>query len=556
MPTIHIDAGVVGFSADERTVTGLLLPYGEQCSSSVGKFAFSPGVCELPEDPTVTGLNVQHQREHPVGRATTITETPRGVVASFKIADGKDGDQALADIASGKRKHLSAEVRELVVDGARAVKAQLFGAALVEKPAFPGAVLFAYDESGEPEIEPDEADKAETTEKHVDEWQDEDGRTWKRTTSTTTVVDGTTTTTTTKVVLEEPEPAGDTTNEPEEGNTMATATAQGFAAASHTPGKTEPRKTDKAAFFSAVADAVRTGDERHLANILRTERLGMFALADVKYDAAATDGGKLYEPAYLGDVWEGNPFERELIPLLSHGDLTELNFKQRRITQRPLVDKWTGNKTEIPSQAPKFTTETKQAQRFAGGLDIAREYLDFGHTADIEYVVGLMVESYKINSDAYVRDEIVAASTELELTAADKPADISEALWKLVKGALAVRRQGKAKATFAVVDENLFEELLFTKKDNSLEYLATSVGLDAGTLDGFSFVPTEHFTDGEVLVGARQAATVLELPGSPIRVNALDIARGGIDEALFGYVGVRVERAEALQLVTTAAAAE
>jgi hypothetical protein len=40
---------------------------------------------------------------------------------------------------------------------------------------------------------------------------------------------------------------------------------------------------------------------------------------------------------------------------------------------------------------------------------------------------------------------------------------------------------------------------------------------------------------GKVVAGMRNAGTFYELPGSPIRVEALDIAKGGIDEALFGY---------------------
>ena len=38
-----------------------------------------------------------------------------------------------------------------------------------------------------------------------------------------------------------------------------------------------------------------------------------------------------------------------------------------------------------------------------------------------------------------------------------------------------------------------------------------------------------------MVAGTKAAGTFYELQGAPIRVEAIDIARGGIDEALFGY---------------------
>jgi len=53
-----------------------------------------------------------------------------------------------------------------------------------------------------------------------------------------------------------------------------------------------------------------------------------------------------------------------------------------------------------------------------------------------------------------------------------------------------------------------------------------------------------------VLVGDKAAATSYELPGSPIRVEAENIANGGIDEGFFGYHGVVINEPQALALVS------
>ncbi|MBO1770460.1 hypothetical protein [Agrococcus sp. TF02-05] len=532
---VIIDAGVVGFNRDERTAVGLVLPFGEECRSSVGRFTFDAGTVTVPQDvPGIVGFNLEHQRDQPIGRAVAIAETPQGLVGTFRIADGPEGDAALADIEAGTRKHLSAEVTGLRIKGGKALSAKLFGAALVAQPAFPSAALFAAADTDD--SAPDTVESDEPAEEQPDEPEQ-----------------AVTETTPDAPAPEDTEPAAPA--DPEEDD-VATATAEGFAAAQPATTVQEPA-VGLFALANAIVQARRTGNDRPLQQVVeQAERIGLFALADQTYDNAGDIASATNRvPQYLTDIWEGDLASGlTYSQYFDSGALTELTFKQRTVTQRPLVDKWSGNKTEIPSRKAAITTTEKSAQRFAGGLDIAREHYDFNKVEDVAFILQLMGESYRENSERYVGDELLAMATPLALPAADRPADIGEAHWKLVRGALAVIRQGKTLPTVAFVADDLYDEMLFAGKDSGLEYLQTSLGLTGGTLDNFAIVPDETLAAGSVLVGARRAAQVLTLPGSPIRVNALDIARGGVDEALFGYVGVRARRPEALQLVTTAAA--
>jgi len=66
--------------------------------------------------------------------------------------------------------------------------------------------------------------------------------------------------------------------------------------------------------------------------------------------------------------------------------------------------------------------------------------------------------------------------------------------------------------------------------NNEAPAYAANLGFDWNKLQPSNQVPA-----GAVVAGVRQAGTFYELPGVPIRVEAIDIARGGIDEALFGY---------------------
>jgi hypothetical protein len=89
-----------------------------------------------------------------------------------------------------------------------------------------------------------------------------------------------------------------------------------------------------------------------------------------------------------------------------------------------------------------------------------------------------------------------------------------------------------------------------------LAYLNASLGLETGTVAGFNIVPSGDLATGDVIVGASQAATSFELPGSPLRVEAENIAKGGIDVGLFGYHAVAFNNLNALaRVVTTAPAA-
>lgn len=551
---------VVGDVAD-REVEGLLVPYGELSRTSmdgVPPIRFAPGTVAMPADPSVVTGYVDHDRHQPVARALELREQlPEGIVGRFAIARTPEGDAYLADPT---RRRLSPELAGIVRRGADGIRARLTGAGFVTEGAFASAGLFALgdvvDETGADDLDPADPDDGEVLSEssNVAAWTDEDGKTWTRTEHTLTVKRGNETTTTTTYTLAEPDEGDDETN-PEGEAALMSAPATGFAAAT-------PTTTPDVGLFAlarAIVEARRNGNARPLDAITaQAETMGLFALADQTYDKAAGDvaHGVNSVPQYLTDIWEGDLVEG--LAYSEHfdsGELTDLTFKQRAITQRPLVTKWTGNKSEIPSQAAKFTTTPKSAQRFAGGLDIAREHYDFGKVEDVALILQLMGESYRLNSERYIGDELRAAATTLEVDAATRPAGVSAAHHKLVRGALAVLRKGRALPTVAFVADDLFDELLLTPKDSGLEYLTTSLNLAGGDFEQFRIVPDDSLAAGEVLVGARKAVQVLTLPGSPIRVNALDIARGGVDEALFGYVGVRTRRAEALQLVTDAPAA-
>lgn len=92
----------VAFRADEeaRTIAGLAVPYGPVARSGWAKWKFKRGVLKWSDTGRVKLLR-DHDSSQAIGRAVKLEETDEGLVATFKVARGSRGDEALALAADG-----------------------------------------------------------------------------------------------------------------------------------------------------------------------------------------------------------------------------------------------------------------------------------------------------------------------------------------------------------------------------------------------------------------------------------------------------------------------
>lgn len=98
-------------SPSAREITGLCVPYGPAGNSSVGQITFASGSIALPETIGRVKLLLQHDPERVLGYATSLTDTPEGLLGTFAVAEGPAGDLALQEVADGRRDGLSVGVR-------------------------------------------------------------------------------------------------------------------------------------------------------------------------------------------------------------------------------------------------------------------------------------------------------------------------------------------------------------------------------------------------------------------------------------------------------------
>lgn len=526
-----LEVGLFAVDAETRTVRGVLVPWGETSRTSISKtkpVRFDrPEDLRIPRDVSVVGLNRMHDRFDWVGRAVELDPSPKvGLVASFRIAETDEGDAWLAD--HGNLVRLSAEVKRMRRRADGSATAELCGAALVDEGAFAGAALFAIDKPADDDDE-DEPEPAPEPAPETPEPAPADTDT-------------------------EPDTAPDN-NKEEEDVDDNTDVPDTFAGGKSGKGATGKRHLTAGEMF-AIMHARRAGTATPEMRRRFAEERGdvdesaLFALSDIDYDGASGVGAAMTAPAWIGEVIDGT----EYIPRFSNlfgpsKPLTALAFGGWKWGTKPAGGTWSGNKSDIPSNTPTVTPVNETAERWAGGHDHAREHRDFNTPGYFESYYAAMVESYfRWLDEDIVLTEMLAGATEIE---ADNPAGlaIGSAMSALIDGAAAVIDAGLV-PTFAVLPTASWKQILKTPKSDALAYLEAALNLDSGSLSSAGFVIRGSSEVANPVVGSRSAADVYELPGSPIRVEALDIARGGIDTGLFGYGGLHVKNALGIVEVT------
>lgn len=546
--TIQIEAGDLLASREDRIITGLLVPYGETGRTNLGRVRVRPGALAIPADPDVVHLNTDHDRHAVVGRAVDLHATDAGVLARFRVARTPEGDELLAEVATegdpAARKRLSVEATSIVIRNGEIVSGRIYGAAAVPAGAFPSASLLAADAGEDPDHPRTAADLASpaTTEVRVgcscascNAARDELARHYQDPPADPPAPDPTTVNDTlTPDPASDPAPEADPATPREDPDMTRPATAPVDLIARVTA-RAQDAITTTGDLFAAIAQAHqdRNGDL-------------MAALADITH---ASHTPNVAPPQFVGELWEGVGYQRQYIPLFRHADLTSWTVAGWRWVIKPEVGKYLGNKTQVPSNTPTTAPVNIDAERIAGAHDIDRKFRDFKDTQFIESYYRAMTESYAEVSDVDVLDQVLGALTPTPVGTI--PAGVAPGMAGIVRGYLKVLRATRRRPTFALVSDQLFEGMLYTPATAVTPYLEALLGTPGGFDDGF-IRPSVDLAPDQVLVGVSDAVTVHELGGgSPIRVDALDIAKAGEDHGVFGYTAVNIHREDGLALIDT-----
>lgn len=470
-----------------RTISGLILPFNKPGYTSSGAVTVLEGTVHWPDDVKRVKLLRDHSTDtgfKPVGYAEQIEETPEGIRATFRIAATPDGDEALADVKEGVRDALSVELIHTNVGGDDTLTAgELSAVALVPIPAFADArvdLITASQYVGGDSEPAEESPQGESQESEN--------------------------------VKPDTPPAEqeevDQDDDQEEVDHMDTTDKQ-------------PAKAPVAELAGASKALTLTAAINNIAALRRGEATLTAALEDITYSANPA----AQAPKWLGQLWEGLAYQREVVPTMTQAVLTDLKATGWRWKKRPEVDDYAGDKADIPTNKPTTEAVEVAAKRLAAGWDIDRAYYDFGHTEFIQAFLEAAREDYAQKTDERAAQAIAGFAGESTL----KPVTQPDLLHAAAHARQLIKNGARVEPTAFLVHPDTMFGLL------DISMLQVPQYLDLLGVDPSKFVSTPFVPKDAVIGYAKPAVTFYELAGSPIRVNAQHIAQGGIDEALFGY---------------------
>lgn len=139
---LDFSAPITAASVADKTITGIVVPFGREGSTSMGPVIFELGsINEV--DPASVKLLLEHDNRRPIGRAINFSITPGGINGTFKVSSTTAGADALIEASEGLRDGLSIgamidahEIRDGII---HVTSARMIEISLVTSPAFSDA---------------------------------------------------------------------------------------------------------------------------------------------------------------------------------------------------------------------------------------------------------------------------------------------------------------------------------------------------------------------------------------------------------------------------------
>lgn len=534
--TLAAVAEVDATETQSRTITGRIVAF--DVTSNDRRVHIEAGALKPRQPLRRVKMLVDHDMTQPVGYMTALDHDR----ATFTIPDGEAGDRALADAQTGRRDGMSIGAQVIKArwsdDGETLIvsEAELYEVSLCAIPAFADAGVESV--AAAMTATYTDTPRKDTTTMRLTPAQYEalQLRLGHKPTDAEINAEADRL----EAAIATPAPTAqpglevnltNATAPSAETRAQIVAALDGFAQApAPTVTATTERPKSLADVVETVSAAINTGNTGQI----------MAALADV---VPADDAGKGYlgREDWLGELWAATKTGRPHIEAFgTPKQLKSMTMKGWQWETRPKPDKWAGNKTEVPTNKPKTKPVEATAERWAGGWDIDRIFLDLGDPGFLAAFWNAAMLEYQTSSDADVASKILTKATDkgtstgvigaISMTAAD------------------LRRIG-ATLSHLFLAEDLFDVYADLRQDEVPFWLAQATGSvslkDAtANVSDLKIEVDPLLPAGQLLGFDTRAATVYEK--SPIQLQALDIAKGGIDLGFFSYGGVLINDSRAI----------
>uniref|UniRef100_UPI00197C8046 hypothetical protein n=1 Tax=Microbacterium sp. K27 TaxID=2305445 RepID=UPI00197C8046 len=258
-------------------------------------------------------------------------------------------------------------------------------------------------------------------------------------------------------------------------------------------------------------------------------------------------GGGFTAPDRIGEVWQARPDGRPHIDSLGGTKpLTATKIEGWKwALPTPVPEPYAGNLAEIPSDEWETVPVSETPGRWAKGNKVDRIHRDLGSADLIASLFNILGIGYDGESDKAVAADLIAGATSLTGGATSLIGAISKAYLQLKRIGATPSKMWMSEDQFVA-----FSEL---KVNDLPAWIANATGfvkLDGSTsLAGVFDVDVDfQLPAGGFLAYDRRAATPYESP--QIKLEAQDIAHGGIDIGFFAYGGTLINDPRAIVKTT------
>lgn len=542
---LSLTASAVLPHRERRTLAGTVVRYGETGLTSAGPLRVAPGALVFPADLTQVTLTREHDRGAVRGRLALVDDSPERLYVATRVADGPEGDEALAEadraraVAEGRpvRAAFSFDIEDAEVRDGVIVAGRVVAIGQVSDPAFNSARIDHIAAS---------RGATTTTGRNTMRLTPEQRR---RLAELTAITDrtpeqetelGELTALAVAEAAEAPaDQGGDGADQGAQGGDQGQPAPQAVAASAAVPaGIPAPqRAAARTRAVSPLTQFVRdiTAEiNRQGRSVSSLNQVITAALTNVTQTGIANTT----QQDWAGELWSGLLYEPVFTPLVSNGPLVNFKGKGWRWTTKPTMADYPGDKAPIPSAALATEDAEFTASRQAVGHDFDRSIFDFPspeHEAYVRSYLEAVRESWEVQLDAKTEAKLIALGTANTLdtdpgVAGVQPFPAGTSVLRAVAWLLRrVQRARFGRPTFVLLSDEDFDAL-FDVTEQQL-----SAFMDLFGVKPENFTASEALAAGDVVAGVRSATTLKTVPGSPIRVEAQHIADGGIDLAAFGY---------------------
>lgn len=554
----------------QRTITGLAVPWGAVARSGFSKWRFASDSLRWSDTKNVK-LNLHHDAERLVGRATRLQSGNKGLQATFQLGSSPEADRALADAKEDILDGMSIEVdfsedfgdewqRDPSDESVRLVRqASLRGVALTGMPAFDDArvasVAASRDHGKETSMGKETPEAPGQTQQfdfdgYMSRLAEKVTESHKTLTEELTQSLGESITAGFKTALEN-------LPSPQEG-------PQKVRAARFHVTREEPVYTFNGLGHSLVRDAWYhkhddAAQERLRRYRAQTEEMGTLAaqhagvrFSNLQFQSADTSSAsEIIPPGYRPDLYVPELMQgRPLVGLASRGTIA--NATPFTVPQFGSSSGASGDHTEgtNPSDGSvSFTTATVSPGAISGRLTLTREIVDSSNPAIDQIALQTMRESYDQQTEQQLYTTLNGTATNtVEYAEASVVTDVRGLLadypftrFAAPSGAAINQKATKA---FATATDSDGRPLLPTVGASNSVGVGNAVN-QGWFIDGLTFMPAWSIVEAAgndvVLIINRSDVWVWE---SPLLTFRFEEKQGpaNIELNIFGYFGTHVLR--------------